>query len=56
MPVLSILFVFPDGMYGDGLLEDFGNELDGSFGQAPGTDSPGLATFSELVGLFGSKW
>ncbi len=42
-------FVFPDGMYGDGLLEDFGNELDGSFGQAPGTDSDGLATFAELV-------
>ncbi|MDE2739888.1 MAG: ABC transporter substrate-binding protein [Paracoccaceae bacterium] len=46
-------FVFPDGMYGDGLLDDFGNELDGSFGQAPGTDSPGLATFAELVSSAG---
>ncbi len=46
-------FVFPDGMYGDGLLEDFGNELDGSFGQAPGTDSAGLATFAELVASSG---
>lgn len=46
-------FVFPDGMYGDGLLDDFGNELDGSFGQAPGTDSPGLATFTELVASAG---
>ncbi|MYJ86913.1 MAG: ABC transporter substrate-binding protein [Rhodobacteraceae bacterium] len=46
-------FVFPDGMYGDGLLDDFGNELDGSFGQAPGTDSPGLATFTELVSSAG---
>ena len=41
-------FVFPDGMYGDGLLDDFGNELDGSFGQAPG-----LATFTELVSSAG---
>ncbi|MYG11003.1 MAG: ABC transporter substrate-binding protein, partial [Rhodobacteraceae bacterium] len=46
-------FVFPDGMYGDGLLDDFGNELDGSFGQAPGTDSPGLATFTDLVASAG---
>ena len=46
-------FVFPDGMYGDALLEDFGNELDGSFGQAPGTDSQGLATFAELVASSG---
>ena len=46
-------FVFPDGMYGDGLLDDFGNDLDGSFGQAPGTDSPGLATFTELVSSAG---
>ena len=41
-------FVLPDGMYGDSLLENIGDGLDGSFGQVPGTDSPGANTFVEL--------
>jgi branched-chain amino acid transport system substrate-binding protein len=41
-------FVLPDGMYGDSLLDAMGSALDGSFGQVPGTDSPGNATFEEL--------
>ncbi len=41
-------FVLPDGMYGDSLIENLGADLEGSFGQVPGTDSPGAATFAEL--------
>ncbi|MEM1389003.1 MAG: ABC transporter substrate-binding protein [Pseudomonadota bacterium] len=41
-------FVLPDGMFGDSLIENIGEELEGSFGQVPGTDSPGNATFVEL--------
>ncbi len=43
-------FHFPDGMIGAKLEENFGDEIDGSTGQHPGTDSPGVAKFSELVG------
>ena len=43
-------FQFPDGMVGQSLEDRFGAELNGSFGQHPGTDSPGVNMFSELVG------
>lgn len=43
-------FHFPDGMIGDALPATFGAEIDGSFGQAPGSDNPGYATFVELAG------
>lgn len=43
-------FHFPDGMIGAKLEENFGDEIEGSTGQHPGTDSPGAAKFSELVG------
>lgn len=43
-------FHFPDGMIGEKLQENFGDEIEGSTGQHPGTDSPGAAKFSELVG------
>lgn len=43
-------FHFPDGMIGSNLETNFGADLDGSSGQVPGTDSPGAATFAELVG------
>ena len=43
-------FHFPDGMIGAALSENFGSELDGSSGQAPGTDSPGNSTFQDLAG------
>ena len=39
-------FDLPDGMYGDSLVEAFGKQLDGSFGDVPGTDSPGAKTSS----------
>lgn len=41
-------FVLPDGMVGDALPAAIGSELDGSFGQAPGTDSEGAGL---LVGM-----
>lgn len=43
-------FHFPDGMIGDALPATFGAEIDGSFGQAPGSDNPGYSTFVELAG------
>ncbi len=43
-------FHFPDGMVGAKLEENFGTEIDGSTGQFPGTDSPGAASFQDLVG------
>ncbi|SPF76332.1 Leu/Ile/Val-binding protein [Aliiroseovarius pelagivivens] len=43
-------FHFPDGMIGSNLEANFGSEIDGSTGQVPGTDSPGAATFAEMVG------
>lgn len=42
-------FMLPDGMYGTVLEEKFGASLNGSFGDVPGTDSPGNATFQELA-------
>jgi len=53
-------FVLPDGMYGTVLEEKFGTSLDGSFGDVPGTDSPGAATFVEMATAAGfegtSSW
>ncbi len=43
-------FHFPDGMIGSNLEKNFGSEIDGSTGQVPGTDSPGAATFAEMIG------
>ncbi|MEM6825920.1 MAG: ABC transporter substrate-binding protein, partial [Pseudomonadota bacterium] len=42
-------FHFPDGMIGASLEEQFGSDIDGSSGQHPGTDSPGVAAFTEMV-------
>lgn len=48
-------FHFPDGMIGAKLAENFGDEIEGSSGQHPGTDSPGVAKFSAMVdGAFDS--
>ena len=41
-------FHFPDGMYGANLETNFGDEIDGSTGQVPGTDSPGSATIKAM--------
>jgi len=45
-------FVLPDGMVGDALPEAIGPDLNGSFGQAPGTDSEGAAMFAEMASGF----
>ena len=42
-------FHLPDGMISDALTDNFGNEIDGSTGQHPGTDSPGAARYVELA-------
>ena len=42
-------FVLPDGMVGTALPEAIGADLNGSFGQAPGTDSEGAAKFVEMA-------
>lgn len=42
-------FYMPDGMIGSKLNENFGAELNGSFGAYPGTDSEGAATFVTLA-------
>jgi len=42
------MFHFPDGMYGAKLESDFGDEIDGSTGQLPGTDSPGADTIKAM--------
>jgi len=42
-------FVLPDGMVGDSLPVAIGSDLNGSFGQVPGTDSPGAAKLIEAA-------
>ncbi|MCA8879747.1 MAG: ABC transporter substrate-binding protein [Rhodobacteraceae bacterium] len=43
------LFVLPDGMVADALTEKFGDEIDGSFGQLPGSESEGGDKFLEMA-------
>ena len=42
-------FVFPDGMVSQALVDNFGSEIDGSFGQNPGTDSEGAALYQAMA-------
>ncbi len=42
-------FVFPDGMVGQALTENFGSEIDGSFGQNPAAEGEGREKFLELA-------
>lgn len=41
-------FVLPNGMISDSLTGALGGDLDGSFGQVPGSDGPGAAIFQEM--------
>lgn len=43
-------FHFPDGMISAKLEENFGDEIEGSTGQHPGTNSAGAEMFAEMVG------
>ena len=42
-------FYIPDGMIGNALPKAIGPGLDGTYGAAPGTDSPGNATFASMA-------
>jgi branched-chain amino acid transport system substrate-binding protein len=42
-------FVFPNGMWGESLITRFGAQIDGAFGDRPGSDSPGAATLLEMT-------
>lgn len=42
-------FVLPDGMASEAMIAEFGSDLDGSFGQVPGTDSNGAEVFGEMA-------
>jgi len=51
-------FVLPDGMVSQAVVENFGADIDGSFGQNPGTDSQGAGFFqgmADVVGFDGSS-
>jgi len=42
-------FVFPDGMVSQALVDNFGADIDGSFGQNPGTDSEGAGLYQAMA-------
>lgn len=42
-------FHFPDGMIGEKLETDFGDEIEGSTGQHPGVEGEGVDKFAEIV-------
>lgn len=46
-------FVLPDGMVGGDLTSAVGPDLNGSFGQKPGSDSEGVGIFAELAAAAG---
>lgn len=43
------LFVLPDGMVSDKLDENFGSDINGSFGQAPGSNSEGGSIYEAMA-------
>ncbi len=43
------VFVLPDGMIDEAIIADFGSDLNGSFGQLPGSDSAGAQQFSSMM-------
>ena len=44
------IFELPGGMIGDNLTKNIPEGLNGSFGQVPGTDSPGMGILNDLSG------
>lgn len=42
-------FIFPDGMVGQALIDNFGSEIDGSFGQNPAAEGEGRDTFIAMA-------
>ncbi|MGH1356575.1 MAG: ABC transporter substrate-binding protein [Thalassovita sp.] len=43
------MFVLPDGMIGSALEDAFGDEIDGSVGTVPGTQSEGASMMAEMI-------
>ena len=48
-------FYLPDGMVGDALAQAIGEELNGSYGANPGSDSAGAQTFAAMASKGGFK-
>ncbi|MEO0915625.1 MAG: ABC transporter substrate-binding protein [Pseudomonadota bacterium] len=46
-------FILPDGMIGETLLADFGEDLEGSFGSVPGSEGAASARFDALAATAG---
>lgn len=46
-------FILPDGMIGDTLLADLGDQLEGSFGSVPGSESDASTVFDALAAQAG---
>lgn len=46
-------FILPDGMIGEDLIEEFGEDLAGSFGSLPGSEGPASKTFDERAAAAG---
>ncbi|CUH40288.1 Leucine-, isoleucine-, valine-, threonine-, and alanine-binding protein precursor [Jannaschia seosinensis] len=42
-------FYFPDGMVSQALVDNFGSEINGSYGANPGTDSPGAQIYQDMA-------
>ncbi|SET12344.1 ABC transporter substrate-binding protein [Paracoccus homiensis] len=42
-------FVFPDGMVGNAVVENFGDEIEGSFGQNPAAEGEGRETYLKMA-------
>lgn len=42
-------FVFPDGMVGQALVDNFGDEIEGSFGQNPAAEGEGRETYVKMA-------
>ena len=42
-------FILADGMYGDSLTKDLGDDVNGAFGTVPGSNSPGASVFQKYA-------
>lgn len=46
-------FVFSNAMWGDNLMKKFGSQIDGAFGDLPGSDNPGVNKLLEMTKVAG---
>jgi len=47
------VFVLPDGMYGESIIDNIGDAMNGSFGEVPGSDSEGTDIYYEMAAAAG---